>query len=411
MNKLIIGVVALFVLMWFVAPIFGVSGSLNVLGFALPMTLLLAGAILITADFFGFMKLFPIPLKKNIMMIVMIALWVGVGVGAGWLPSNLGTASVVVTGDQVSTAECAASISDEIRGTASTLDVNAWDQESNTPYSSAIDLTTNCHYYRNGDDASDYIGPSADTSAEELSGFAVGDTLYAYCGGTSYYSDAIEGECIRQQRQSINIDSHAICPEANLQITVYDDTGSSTLTAGTANEDDYTMSLGAGEETAVHVKLKVNVANKAYDFCAWGVAELYNISSVEPQNVEATYSKVGTPEHMRSVALQPGTDNATITKDYRMFKASSPIRLHEWDYLKEQFVVESDATSDPNGGGGLNTMDGFAIIAKDCTYSRGGDGSMYYEFYGRDTSESDVGLDETEVSPLGKQTGVLVEVA
>ena len=396
-----IGFAILLALSWlFLAPMIGISGWLNVLIFS--------AALALTLDFLGIFKVFPFRLKKNVALILMIGLWAFLGFQLGWFGQFPPTAQVTQPAP-TTPAGCWESISPEIRGTSATLTLNAWDLESNTPYSSAVDTTV--YLYRNGNDATDYVTSSSDTSAASITGFAVGDTVYIYGGDSSYYVEPVEGLCIDAQQKSVSIDAHRIAAESDLQITGYDDTGSATLSAGTSNEDDYYITMGAGEEKAIYLKLKVNAANKAYQFCAWGVATFYNISSVEPQNVEGTYTKVATPKHMESVAIKVNeTSGATITEDYVVYKLSSPILLHEWDSIKEQFVVESDSTNDPQGNGGTTNLNGFAIIAKDCAWARGEDGRMYFDFYQHDSSEADVGLDETETSPYGKQTGVIIEV-
>jgi hypothetical protein len=300
-------------------------------------------------------------------------------------------------------------VSEELRGKESTIDINAWDLESNTPYASAIDTTA--YIYKNGNGPENYVTTITDTSAYALSGFVVGDTVYIYGGDSSYYLEAVEGWCVDTQREPLSLNAHAIALESEMQVTGYDDTGSATLSAGTTNEDDYYITMGAGEQKAIHLKLKVNTANKAYQFCGWGVATFHNISSVEPQNVESRYTKEFTPNHMEGVGIiinETGGD--TISEDYTVYKASSPVMLHEWDSIKEQFVVESDSNNDPIGNGGTTSLNGFAVISKDCTYARGDDGRVYLDFYQHDSGEGDVGLDETETSPYGKQVGVLIEV-
>ncbi len=405
MNRWIIFAI-LFVVTWFwLGTMFGITG-----GLLHTVIFVLALASLLTA--IGF-KAIPFALKKQWLWLIAIVGFGYLAMSYGWLGGMFPSAGVTPPATTVTTPQgCRASVTTELLGKASTLDVNAWDMESNTPYSSAVDLTTNCHIYKNGNKATDYIGPSADTSAEELSGYTVGDTIYYYCGGTGYYADPIEGLCVETQRQPLSIEAHAIMPEANSAITAYDDTGSTALSAtASANYGDYNLTLGAGSEESIYIKLKNNVANKAYQFCAWGIVKFYNITDVKPQNVEATYTEVPTPVHMESVAVEVNTTTASLTRDYAMYKAGSPIMLHEWDSIKEQFVVTAHSTNDPQDRQSLttsNNMNGFAIIAKDCTYARGDDGLIHFDFYGHDTSEADVGLDETETSPRGKQTGVQI---
>mgnify|MGYP000215090915 CR=1 FL=1 len=398
-------IILLLAVYFVVAPWVGVTGTLAVIAFAL--------ALALTLDYFKVFRVFPFRLKKNIALILMLGLWGYTAFSAGWL-AKLGLqlpTGAIQAGVKPPAEPGACVVSEELKGKTATITVNAWDMESNTPYSSAVDVNPT-YVFKNGNSAENYVKELSDTSAYSLSGFAVGDTLYAYGGGTSYYADPVEGWCVDSQAPTLSINAHAIASESNMQITGYDDTGSATLSAGTTNEDDYYITMGAGEEQAIYLKLKVNAANKAYQFCAWGVATFYNISSVEPQNVEATYTKIATPEHLESVAIKVNETSpaTTITEDYTVYKASSPIMLHEWDSIKEQFVVKSDSSNDPVGNGGTSSLNGFAIIAKDCAYARGDDGRVYLDLYQHDSAESDVGLDETETSPYGKQVGVVIEV-
>jgi len=407
LNKWIMFLGLLALVYFFLAPYFGLGGSLVAV-------LALTAAVALTLDFIG-IRAFPIRFNKKFLMILMVGSWLLVASMAGWgLGKFLPSPAAISAPEQVTDVSCADKVSAEIRGKAATLYLNAWDQESNTPYSSAVDLSTNCWVYKNGNSASDYVRTTSDTSDGTLTGFSVGDTIYIYCGGSSYYVDPLEGLCIDSETPNIDLNAHAIASESNLQMTLYDDTGSSTLTADTGGDCDYTMSQGAGSEDSIYAKLKVNVANKAYHFGGWAVATFYNISKVEPQHEEGVYTKVGTPQHLESVDIVTNSTNSkSITEDYVFYKIDRPILLHEWDSIKEQFVVEADDTNAPVGDctASPDTLNGFAILAKDVTYSRGADGVVYFDAYTHDASESDVGLDETETSPAGKQTGVLVEVA
>lgn len=397
--------IVLFAGLWLVAlPFLGVSGS------TLTMVLLTL-AIILTLDYFKILKVFPFPLKKNIALLLLIGLWAFSAWSLGWFTGLVGLPGAAIPGvpTPAVTPVAGCVVSEELKGKTATIDVNAWDMESNTPYSSAVDVKT--HVYKNGNSAADFVVTQTDTSGATITGFTVGDVIYAYSENSTYYADPVEGVCVESQRQPLAINAHTIIGESDAQITVYDDTGATALTAGDYGAD-YDMTQGADAEDAIYVKLKVNAANKAYQFCAWGVFLFKNISSVEPQNVEATYTKVGTPEHMSSLDVDiNGTSGQSQHGAYVTYKASAPILLHEWDSIKEQFVVESDATNDPTGGGpAASDFNGFAIIAKDCAYAKGTDGKIYLDFYAHTTAEADVGLDETDTSPAGKEVGVTIEV-
>jgi len=414
LNRWIWFIVLLLAVYFVLAPWLGLSGSLWV-------TVAFAFALALTLDYFNVLRIFPFKLKRNIALILMVVLWGFTAYSAGWLSGILPTGAVTTTGfkepTRVPKAGC--SVSEELRGKAATITVNAWDLESNTPYSSPVDFATNCFDYKNGNSPTSFVGNSSDTSSGSLGGYVVGDTLYMYCGGSTYYGESIEGWCIDNQYPTLVINAHTISTaDSSNSITVYDNTGGTVLStgAGTDGDSDYYMSLGAGADDSIYVKLKVNAANKAYQFCAWGVAEFYNISKVSPQNVEATYTNVPTPQHMKSISIRVNTSGSNTDidgQDYTVYRASAPIMLHEWDSIKEKFVVEADDTYDPIGGNtGTNqsTLNGFAILAKDCTYSRGDDGKVYLDFYQHDSAQADVGMDEVETSPAGKTDSTLISV-
>jgi len=413
MNKLIWFLALLLAVYFFIRAWLGISGLIPVIVFTL--------ALALTLDYFGIFKIFPFKLNRKFSMIVLVVLWAYTFWTAGWLTTLMGgfkipgavtPVSSISSVSSVTPSSCMSSVSDEIRGTAATIDLNAWDLESNTPYSSAVDFSTNCYIYKNGNAATDYVTTSADTSAATLSGYSVGDTIYMYCGGSTYYGEPVEGLCVQTQRFPVAINAHTIVAETDLSTTVFDDTGATALTAGDGGAD-YDMTLGAGGEDTIYAKLKVNVANKAYQFCGWGTFTFYNISSVTVLGDDAggTYTKVASPLHMSNLDVATNaTATSTVYGTYTFFKRS-PLLLHEWDSVKTQINVKAHASNDPNGfGPTASTANGFALLAKDCAYARGDDGKMYLDIYSHDTSEADVGLGETEISPQGKTAGVTIEV-
>jgi hypothetical protein len=409
-TKIIWFVVLYLAVTFIVAPLLGVTEGLLVAVLAVTLSFILDYAGVIKATPTG---IFGLKLKKQWKMILIIAMIGFLSLRLGWVDSFKGlipSASVSGTiGTQQQSGVC--EVTDELKGKSATLIPYAWDLESNTPYSSSVDFSTNCWMYANGNGPTDFVVTTTntnDSTGEE--GFTVGDVVYMYCGGTTYYGEALEDICVDEQKKTLNINAHTIVSESNMEITGYDDSGSTALTAGDTGDADYKMTMGADEESAMYVKLKVNVANKAYQVCAWGTAPFYNITSVEPQDVESSYTKVATPEHMSSISIGYNNSGAnTINEDYVTYKFSSPILMQEWDAIKEQFVVKS-STSDPASTFATSTPEGFAILAKDCQYAKGDDGRVHLDFYAHDSGEADVGLAETETSPAGKQTGVLIEV-
>ena len=404
-KKLVMFFVLFAVVFFFLGAQIGVTGGLW--GSAL-FTLATAGILQ------SLMKIpiFPFALPASWLLIgSLVLMFVGI-TSYGWMTGFFPGAGLELPPPSAQAPGGPCIVTDELRGKTATLDTNAWDMESNTPYSAAVDLTTNCHIYKNGNSGINYVGPTADTDAASLSGFTVGDTAYLYCVGTSYYTDDIEGQCVDSQRQPLTILAHAVLPEANAQITAYDDSGGTVLDAAVDTDfADYNLTIGANEEASIYVKLKNNVANKMYRFCAWGTTTFYNITSVVPGNVESTYTKSFTPVHMSGVAVETNSTGDTLTSDYVMYKAASPLILSEWDSIKEEFIVTSHTSYDPVDMIGTDgaLLNGFAIIAKDCQNSRGSDGKIVMDYYAHNVGEADVGLDETDTSPRGKETGVQVD--
>lgn len=414
MNKLIWFGLLLAVVYLFVGAMIGITGLIPLIALSL--------AIALTVDYFGIFKIFPFKLNKKFSLILLLLLWGYTAFSAGWLTSllsgfNLPTGGVIpvtpYTPGPQGTLDCAGSVSQSILGLAATPAVNAWDMESNTPYSAAVDFQTYCWIYKNGNNPTDFVTISADTAAATLSSmYSIGDTAYIYCGGTTYYGDPVEGLCINSASRPVNILAHTIVTQTNLQTTGYDSTGAATLSASAdETSGDYYMTLGAGGTDILYNKLKVNQANSAYNFCGWAVALYYNISSVTPQNEAGAYTKMFTPVHLQGVVIVlNSTGGSTLTKDYVFYKINTPIMLHQWDSVKEQFEVKAHTTNDPIANYVVNKLNGFAILAKDCTWARGDDGVMHKDFYTHDITEADVGLAETATSPIGKASGMQVEV-
>ena len=414
-TKLGIFAVSFLLVWWGLSTFIGIAGGLMITASATVMVLLFA-------DMFLNFKTIPFPLPARMKMVLLVVTvgitLIGGGYWAGISASLTGTGATVSVPliGPTDSLTCVQSVPSQIKGKAAELVVNAWDLESNTPYSAAIDLTDNCSVYVNGNTAAHFLNATGDTSGGTVPGLVVGDVVYMYCGGRAYYTDPVEGLCVDAERKRVNLESHAIATEANMQIVAYDDGGSAALSAG-ANGTDYYITMGANADESVFVKLKVNVANKAYKFGGWGTFTFYNMSKVEPQTEEGTYTKIASPEHMSNIQVEENSTSGgyTQTGDYAVYRITTPILMQEWDKIKEQFVVTSDTTNDPLGEGPHtgtteNELNGIAIIAKDIQYDRGGDGLMYNDLYTHDTSEGDVGLNENDVSPAGKTTGVVIAV-
>ena len=308
---------------------------------------------------------------------------------------------------------CKDVVSPELFGKAATITINAYDMESNTPYSSAVDVNPTALLV-NGQ----VVSTLTDTSAASVtSGVKVGDVISFRGGSSSYYLDPTfkvdgkeyESYCVTTQQVNIELSAHSVAAESNLAITGYDSTGATELSSGASSQEDYYITAGADEQGTFYIKLKNNIANKAYNHYAWAIAKFYNISSVKPHT---GYVKVATPKHLEGVDIlvnETSGNTISINKDYAAYVRSSPLMLHEFDSVKVQFDYETDASNDPIATTHNQYFNGVAIVSKDAAWARGADGQYYLDFYQHDTTAADVGLDETETSPLGKQSGVLIE--
>ena len=399
--KLIIAAVAALVI-WYMA--------VNYLGFAggTLTTILFVGASLLLLQYFGLLGL-PIPIAKQMALILAIGGFIAVFLLGGF--SGILQLGEVGQAPAPTAAGCYDGVSDETRGLASTLYLDAWNLEADSPYATAIDFATSCWVYRKVDGTLEYVATTADTSAATLSNVAnVGDVVKIYCGGTTYYGEQNPVEiCVEKVSKPVSFDGSAVV--STLQSVGYDSTGSAALTAGTSWASDYNITMGAGEEIVIYVNFKANEANKAFQFGALAIVKFFNISEVKPvsDSLGGTYTEVVTPTAFEGQAVAIGA--STINKDYIIYKRNAPLMLHEWDEVKVKFSVKSHATNDPIDSVVTNTsFNGFAIIFTDVQNARGADGMPYFDIHDHTTTEANVGFTETLTSPLGKDDGVLVRV-
>ena len=426
--NLVIGLAIAFLVWWLVSkwigPGFGfLATALGTIGF-------LALAKWLFSGFIPWVNNVPIIKglnKRTAMWTAIISLVVFFGMTAvgpvGQLISGINpfhTASVVAPATVQSVApatgtlSCKDSVPAELLGKPATITVNAYDMESNTPYSAAVDVNPTSLLV-NGQ----VVSTLTDTSAYSISsGVVVGDVISFRGGSSTYYLDPtfkVNGKeyktyCVGSQEVNVELSAHAVTSESNLQMTGYDSTGATELSSGTADQEDYYITASANEQGTFYLKLKNNIANKAYNFDAWAIAKFYNISSIKPHS---GYVKVVTPKSLEgiNILVNETTGNTlSIYKDYAVYaRSDGPLMLHEFDSVKVQFDYETDPSNDPIATTHNQYFNGVAILSKDAAWARGADGQYYLDFYQHDTSGGDVGLAETATSPLGKQDGVLIE--
>jgi hypothetical protein len=402
--------VAAFLLVYFVLVPFAGLGNAGYL------SIIFTVGFIFLLEAFG-IRLLPWKLKKTWIYAIAILCIGYVAITAGWLaklgiPGFMVPGAVTPTAPAVSGLSCAESISPEIRGTTATLDVNAWDLESDTPYSTAVDANPT-YVYKNGNSGGDYVTSITDTSGATVSGYSVGDIAYLYPTGTTYYGEALEGVCVDTQRKSVSLNVHKIATETDMQITGYDDTGTTTLTSGTSGQEDYEISMGASEKKTFYIKLKMNAANEAFNLGGIAVRLLNDAKAL--RLIESGFDKVATPTFLDNVNIAINDSpsySVNITGGYDfVWKKTTPQLLKEWDSVKYQFEVES-STTDPTADDTVSPTSADLVILQfvDAQWARGEDGRVYLDFYQHDANEGNVGMSETVTSPLGKTTGTIIEL-
>jgi len=245
---------------------------------------------------------------------------------------------------------------------------------------------------------------------------ACGSIVDVWSGNTSsvnsdYYLEPKTGICVNKKVMTVTLDAYKIAAESNLQTTVYDDSGSTALSAG--DVEDYKISLGANEEKAVYAKIKINSANVAYRLIGVATVVGKNLSSFKPVGM----SSAVTAEFLKDVSIQYNQSNSanTVLKSYSVYKLSEPVMLTQWESKKYQFKIKSSATADP-----LDTDDSLestgtsvpfvALIWLDGDYAEDENGNMVLDYYQHDDNENNVGMAEIPESPYGKTGGAFIEV-
>jgi hypothetical protein len=404
-----------FLLIWkFLLPLVGLSSTASFwLSAAFTLTV-----VLMIGRLWPMMRI-PVPFLHKIgwvplIIILVVILAIG-GSFAKWgLPAPGAAISTGATpsGAAASTDACKASIgNDAILGKASTLYLNGYDKESNTP-SSVVNLGSIGWIYRNIQDSAGYSSATTATSGTSTTGFAVGDTVYVFGGNTSYYIEPYSG-CVDSESKSVNLNAHALAATTNLQTVCYDSTGAATLTAGVSSLTDYNLTLGSSDSKFIYCELTVNVANKAFVYDGIAVAKFYNISNVVPvsDDLGDTYTAAATPLSFQSQNVQldaSATAGQVINKDYVIYQIQSPKILSQWDTVKVKFKVETTSNDPRASTENTTSFNGFAVVWIDAGPARGDDGKTYLDIYSHDVAQSNKGISETLTSPLGKDNGVLI---
>jgi len=258
-------------------------------------------------------------------------------------------------------------------------------------------------------------GAKANTTSSVLD-----EVLSVYGDDSSYYVDPVLDVKITGNNQIIETRAYPIVSDSNLKVTCYDNTGSTALTAeANANKSgtiDYAgPDMGADEDYTFYCVLKVNSADKRFQFCALGTGyegdadEFYPVwASYNGETYEFEKSKLH--KELKDATITTYTDsNASKTADYDevwRLKGVDALMMKEWEEIKIKFIGSADST-----GLDENTGDLFFFQALDCSWEKGDDNKLYFDYYQHDKNEqhNTVGLAEPETSPFGLTSGVVIE--
>jgi len=327
----------------------------------------------------------------------------------GFISSS--TASELITSTGTASGVATVNINDNI-GDQATLTLNAYDMEAN---SETLISQLPVGVYRILDaegslqklnDIDSYNTSTTVTTA------SVGQQLAFFGGSSTYYMDPIAVYDVSTAVDTIRLDGHAIATESEMSMTVKDEDGN-TLTADddAENTADYSISLGADEETLITAKLKVGASDNSYQLKAIGVYYENDVDNLEP--VGSDWVKVAMTKEIKDATVTFTNDTSTaFTGDYDAIYVYKPntnevVNLKEWESYEIPLVITAGST-DPTA----NTGDFAGIIALDGAWAEGSDGNMNFDYYKHETAEGvgTVGLDETVTSPQGLQIGFMVEV-
>ena len=287
-------------------------------------------------------------------------------------------------------------------GKSATLYMDAYDKEAD----SLTEVSPS--YYIFGDDGTLLVnGATADSVS-----VATCDKVKIYGKDDSNYYTDPKDVSVDTEAPRVKLDSHTTAVETSLEVTGYDDTGATELTAddNSNNTADYSMILGANEKTIFYAKLENRDDNSLFKLKAVCIGWNNDIDEVKLLN--DGWTEVGMPKQIRDASVTFTNDTSgTFTTDYDtcyVYKkgTTETLDLHEYDSFKGKFEVTASST-DPTA----NTGDVFYVQFIDGGYHLDASGNIVFDFYTHDDNEqvTTIGVSEPITSPMGLTSGMLVE--
>lgn len=381
------------------------------------------GAAAITAIIVGVLaaikvwKLFPVNIALIIVVVGVIGLFYVGALNLSMLgninaPASLSGGTIGggtgATVGAASASSCMDSVSPEIKGTSSTLTVNEYDKANSTYPKVSFPI-----YY--------FLGVSSPAEVNAQTPFAsstgsvtvpVGTQVLLVGENTSAYA-LPKTLCVNTQAQTTVLDVYNIANDTDLVTTCYDSSGT-VLTSGIANISDYTMAMGASEQTVVKCKLKLNKADKAFRLGALATLVTTNMSSAIPADSSVFDLNPISPlflSNQNVVFNESSGMNSSQT--YKAYKLNTPVLLTQFQEVTYDINIKA-SSNDPNGGiANATTLIGPSqvnILWLDSQFERGSDGKLYDDIYDHQSTENTVGMSENVTSAIGKTGGAAIRI-
>lgn len=309
--------------------------------------------------------------------------------------------------------DCQAAVADDIRGTSTTLTVNIFDRASDTP--SSTKCVSDLLYFKNGQfiDTANVQGGSA-----SISNVAVGDVITLFDDGTnsSCYVDTASF-CITSQQLVVSMDGWNATFDEGIDITGFDDTGVTGLSAGTnTSEEDFDITLPATGEDEFHLQVKSGVADSTYNVGGFAILTLNDVQECEPTPGQG-FTSIGVPLFLDStiyladVGVFEGISTSNETADgwERVWELANPDFLNEFDKIKYQFRIKAGQT-DPTTEIGGDNSDICALVVLDRAVALDENSQAVSGLFQQDTNEANIGVIENTSHPLGNLDGVIIEL-
>lgn len=263
--------------------------------------------------------------------------------------------------------------------------------------------------------------PTSTTTASTYTAASVGDKITVWGGNATSHMDSPVTFEVVGAAFPVDLDGYTRQTEGTSTITVtcYDnennELGAYTNTTGgtDATDADYNISIGADGTETFTCKIRNAGANKG--IILGGLCLGYDnnattfrlLSEGDKKNIPEEYlvggawSPLTIPKHVASVKTTVGSHSYKAC-----YSRDKPLVIPEWGYVYLNF--EAGCTSDCVNTDTQASQNVLMFVIKDHGWALGEDGFPYAGIADRTINEADVGVDETETSPQGKDTGTVI---